>query len=676
MTRVVLFGVDQMILPLTERLMEERDYPNLERVLHGDGAVAEAIPCWPAWTPTNWATIATGADPGAHGVFSWEVPLPDGRSLTSFHSSAIRADTLWEAADRAGLKVGLVHYPASWPSRLEHGFVIDGCALPDYGQTPFEIASGRAYSTDSDLPITDRVDFTADGGWRDLSSDMDPLTGTLEIRAKATGDVGRIPFAITGDEAYDRIVLSPTCSEDDVLAAASVGEWTDWCVVRVGSLEGRTRFRLLRCDPGSGNFQLWRSQVLPLVGPSEPAWILEDLTLRLGPYQEHVSEIPALGRAADYTTVADEARYQMRWFAKAMVELLDRHGCSLVGFHWHWLDWVNHLHLGHVDPAWSQYRPGAEREHLEVIHDAVEMIDEGLGIVLDGLGEEDLLILLADHGNLPVDRMINFRRYFVNTGRTVLLDPQGRIDESNTDWDRTRVYVPDRLNAPEIRLSPAVRDEDVQSVLADVIYDLRTLIDPDTGKTPVALALPKREAAILGWYGPDSGDIMVILEAGYVWDVEAHIDAEIIDAAIESDVAPHWHGQGPSPVFSDHPPPETAAHGHVLPTASTSVSSNMAILAMIGGPAARGYRRDPEKLGPAWLKDIAPTIAHLLGIEPPRHSSGGVLYDFLGRDPGLMERTSDTPHHYQVPRDLEDAQVGMYDFSMLEAGRVADRRSD
>ena len=443
-----------------------------------------------------------------------------------------------------------------------------------------------------------------------------------------------------------------------------------------GSLEGRTRFRLLRCDPHSGDFHLWRSQVLPLEGPSEPAWILEDLTLRIGPYQEHVSEIPSLGRAADYATVADEARYQMRWFAKAMLELLDRHGCSLVGFHWHWLDWVNHLHLGHVDPAWSHYQPGAEGEHLEVIHDAVRMIDEGLGVVLDGLAEEDVLILLADHGNHPVDRMINFRRYFVNTGRTVLLDPQGHIDEANTDWDRTQIYIPDRLNAPEIRISPTVSDEDAPSVLAEVIYELRTLVDPDTGKTPVAVALPKREASILGWYGPDSGDILVILEAGYVWDVEGHIDAAIIDAAIESDVAPHWHGGAPSPVFSDHPPPETAAHGHIMPTAATSVSSNMAILAMIGGPVARGYRRDPEKLGPAWLKDVAPTIAHLLGIDPPLQSSGGVLHDFLGREPGPMERTSDVPQHYQVPRDVEDTQVGMYDFSLLDQDGDVDRRTD
>ena len=667
MTRVLLFGIDQMILPLTEHLMQQRTYPNLERVLHGEGAVSEAIPCWPAWTPTNWATIATGADPGAHGVISWEVSLPDGRWLTSFHSSALRTETLWEAADQAGLKVGLVHYPASWPSRLQNGFVIDGCALPDYGQTPFELASGRGYCTDADLPISDRVAFDSESRWAGLGSGVEPRSGTLEMVAKVDGAVTPVPFAVTGDNGYERIVLSLTRDGNDVLATASVGEWSDWFVVRVGSIEGHTRIRLISCDARTGDFHLWRSQILPVNGPSEPGWILEDLTRRLGPYQEHVSEIAALGGAADYETVADEARYQIRWFAHAMLEMLDRYGCSLVGFHWHWLDWVNHLHLGHVDPDWSQYRADAVDEHLEVIHDAVDMIDEALGIVLDGLRDDDLLILVADHGNLPVDRMINFRRYFVETGRTFLVDPDGSIDEANTDWERTQIYVPDRLNAPEIRLNPRLDRDRARSVMAEVIHDLRTLVDPVTGMTPIALALPKQEAALLGWYGPDAGDILVILEAGYVWDTEAHIDAEIIDAAVESDVAPHWHGAIPSPVFSDHPPPETAAHGHVLPTAATSLSSNMAILAMIGGPASTGYRRDPEQLGPVWLKDVAPTIAHVLGIEAPLHSSGGVLYDFLGRDPGTMERDGDPPSHYQIPRDVKDAQVGMYDFSILDS---------
>ena len=674
MTRVVMFGVDQMILPLTERLMEERDYPNLERVLKG-GAVTEAIPCWPAWTPTNWATIATGADPGAHGVFGWEVLLPDGDVLTSFHSGAIRTDTLWEAADRAGMRVGLVHYPASWPSRLTDGFVIDGCALPDYGQTPFEIAPGRGYTTNRDFPISDRVEFTDDEPWSSLADGgVQARTGVLEVRAKSGDAKTEIPFAVVGGTVYDGIILSLSRSRDDVLAKAAVGEWSDWLIFEIGGVAARCRIRLVEIDEGSGDFHVWRSQVLPLRGYAEPDSIMDALEHRLGAYHEHVSEIASLGGAADYETVADEARYQLRWFAGAMLEMLNEHGCSLVGFHWHWLDWVNHLHLGHIDPAWSRYDEALHEENAEIIHDAVAMIDEGLGIVLEGLDDDDVLVLLADHGNLPVDRMINFRRLFVDTGRTTLLDPDGEFNEENTDWERTEVFIPDRLYAPDISVNPAISGAEKRRIVAEVVNELRVLIDPQTGLTPVAVALPKGEAAVLGWYGPDSGDIMMVLERGYAWDSEEHIDAEIIDEAVDdSEAVPHWHGHAPAPVFSDHPPPETAAHGHCLPTSTTGISSNMAILAMIGGPIQSGYRRDPEKLGPAWLKDVAPTVAHLLGIDPPRQSSGGILYDFLGVDPGVMTRDEHQPQRYRVPRDQVDTQLGMHDFSLLKGdGSSAD----
>ena len=596
MGRVVLFGVDQMILRLTEALMSERSYPNLERILHGSGSVTEAIPCWPAWTPTNWATIATGADPGAHGVFGWEVPLPDGGTITAFHSAAIRAETLWEAADRQGVRVGLVHYPASWPSRLEAGIVIDGCALPDYGQTPFEIAPGRGVVSHKDLPISDRVVLDEAKDWTGLSSEA--RGGVLTIREKGGAASTDLPFAIIGDDGYRTIVLSETRDARSPLTTCPVGAWSDWCVVRIGGREGRVRFRLIECDPDTGDFHLWRSQVLPLVGLAEPQSVMDELVDRLGPYQEHVSEIAALGGAADYETVADEARYQMHWFAQAMVELMNRHGCELVAFHWHWLDWVNHLHLGPVDPAWPRFDPNHRDRHAEVIHDAVSMIDEGLGTVLDALDDDDVLIVVSDHGNLPANRIVNFRRLLVEAGHTTLLDPAGGFSEANIDWEQTAAYIPDRLYAPDIRVNPRLDAEERARVIEAVVSDVRALVDPETGQAPVAIALPRQEATLLGWYGPDAGDVMVVMASGYSWDLEDHVDPsvgstsiDIVDAVLgDGGNAASSHRHANSSIISPKRPPETASHGHVLPSASTAVSSNMAILAMTGGRGCSGVQ--------------------------------------------------------------------------------------
>ncbi|MGH2354678.1 MAG: alkaline phosphatase family protein [Chloroflexota bacterium] len=49
-----------------------------------DGTTNEAMPCLPCYTPSNWATLATGAWPGTHGATNWY----DGRP--PIHLSACR----------------------------------------------------------------------------------------------------------------------------------------------------------------------------------------------------------------------------------------------------------------------------------------------------------------------------------------------------------------------------------------------------------------------------------------------------------------------------------------------------------------------------------------------------------------------------------------------------------
>ncbi len=59
---------------------------------------------------------------------------------------------------------------------------------------------------------------------------------------------------------------------------------------------------------------------------------------------------------------------------------------------------------------------------------------------------------------------------------------------------------------------------------------------------------------------------------------------------------------------------------------------------IIGKEIKKGYLRPFQQLGPIQLVDVAPTIAHILGILPPYHVSGYILYDFFeGWDTSLDE---------------------------------------
>src|SRR3954447_5515789 len=126
--RVLHIGMDGMNLPLLRGFAAEGVLPTFSRLM-ARGATNRVLPAIPAWTPTNWATMVTGATAGTHGLAGWSVrrktdPWTEHR-LDSWHSEAMTAETIWEVADEAGLKTLVNFWPSgSWPSRLRHGYVV------------------------------------------------------------------------------------------------------------------------------------------------------------------------------------------------------------------------------------------------------------------------------------------------------------------------------------------------------------------------------------------------------------------------------------------------------------------------------------------------------------------------------------------------------------------------
>ena len=63
--KVYVIGMDGMMETMYKRFVSEGILPNLKR-LGDEGIVTEAYSSLPAWTPTNWATLMTGAHTGTH----------------------------------------------------------------------------------------------------------------------------------------------------------------------------------------------------------------------------------------------------------------------------------------------------------------------------------------------------------------------------------------------------------------------------------------------------------------------------------------------------------------------------------------------------------------------------------------------------------------------------------
>lgn len=87
------------------------------RSLMANGITARGmISVYPSITYPSHTSLVTGAMPAQHGIFGNNVfEPPVGRQTGKAHwfASDIKTDTLWDAASRAGMTVGLVSYPVA-----------------------------------------------------------------------------------------------------------------------------------------------------------------------------------------------------------------------------------------------------------------------------------------------------------------------------------------------------------------------------------------------------------------------------------------------------------------------------------------------------------------------------------------------------------------------------------
>jgi predicted AlkP superfamily phosphohydrolase/phosphomutase len=332
----------------------------------------------------------------------------------------------------------------------------------------------------------------------------------------------------------------------------------------------------------------------------------------VGPDFEHPA-LKQIESEADLETVMEEVRYQAQWHVRAARYLQDRdqdrgeRPWDLYQAHWHWPDSAIHAFLAQADPEAPQYDPARGAFAMEVLRRTMQIADEMVAGFLELVGEDGYVFVVSDHGNSPNMYACDIETYFAERGLIALSDettPRGR---RKADPARSKVYMHGGL---QVCVNLRGRDpygvvdpldyERVQEEIIDALYGWK---EPQTGKRAVALALKKRDAQLIGFFGETVGDVVFLYNSGFSW-------AAPRQGTI--DVARGGANHGPQP-----------------PTAGTAMSSNLAVLMAHGPGIKAGYERDRERLGLMRLVDVVPTVCHVLGIRPPAHATGAVLWDIF-----------------------------------------------
>lgn len=224
----ILFAADGMRPDLVERFARMGTLPVmadlLRRGVRGNNGL---IPALPPNTGAGWTTLVTGAWPGVHGSTNntfYQTGDPGGftRDTSAFAAGVVLAETLGEAAERAGKTALYVEWPASRffssPPRQFRGVAVDFRSFFSRRGiiTNFDLSGVDCAALANSNPSCTRITLAPATGWVNVPASERPARETtlVIVTTFAAKNPTRTYFLFLYDsiadgvENYDRVIVA------------------------------------------------------------------------------------------------------------------------------------------------------------------------------------------------------------------------------------------------------------------------------------------------------------------------------------------------------------------------------------------------------------------------------------------------------------------------------------
>jgi len=134
--KVVIVGLDAATWTLIRPWIKEGSLPNLAKLVT-DGVSGPLRSVLPPITPPAWTSFMTGKNPGKHGIYNFVQNEPGVYAMSYCNGGARRSKTIWKLMNEAGLSVGTMNIPFTYPPEELNGFQISGFDTPSSDSSPF-----------------------------------------------------------------------------------------------------------------------------------------------------------------------------------------------------------------------------------------------------------------------------------------------------------------------------------------------------------------------------------------------------------------------------------------------------------------------------------------------------------------------------------------------------------
>jgi predicted AlkP superfamily phosphohydrolase/phosphomutase len=593
--RAIILSLDGVVPAEVNELLRSGKLPNLQRLVSTGAFSDSVITTFPSKTAPGHAALWTGAPSRVNGVSGNRTPPVPRNSFTildnvsGFHSTSLKAEPLWVTAARQGRETIVVQATHAWP-------------FEPYTQTgfPLTLFEGYAAVAGDDGVVTGRSVQPA-RDWANLPlSSATPLEVSLPI-------AGSHFFGLLIDDPADQ-----TEGYDTLFVARSKDARAP------GARLKKDRAAPIDLDDGGKGVYLClldlarhgNDFLLYFTRPGRQLSSRIDLIPRLfqaaGPFTGNgaarLYRLGAFGVPLFRGGDGEAERRYLRTVVLAQRQRMEATVWAMRELKWDLLftyspfpDEAEHLWRGYLDSSLGSFDATLAKRLRPFLEEVYRTCDEFIGLLMARRPADALIALVSDHGVEGTERSVAINTALERAG-LLTLDRSGRVD-----LKKTKALYP-ATNNGYILINGVERREGIvkpgeRAEVVDAVRRALGRIRDRERRVVTAVIDVAAESEALGIGGEGGGDLYLDLLSGYDFDARLRL-SELVSR------------QEPS-----------GAHGF------NPIRRTMRTFLALNGPGvAAGKQLDSVR-----VIDVAPTLAHLLGLTPPRQANGRILAEALTR---------------------------------------------
>lgn len=513
--KTLILGFDSFDPSIFEEMHGSGQLPNFGKFLeHGGYSRLEV--CSPPQTEVSWTCIATGADPGSHGIFDFvhrdpETYLPYVSILPTrkgmlgeLFVPPYTARTFFEEAAAMGYPATALWWPAMFPARPELPVnTLPGLGTPDIrGQ----LGVGTFFSTENEekkktrvvkLETAGKYSYKADLPGPDLPGKDGHRSLTLPLTLDITGD-DLATLTINGQKTS----LRP-------------GQWSGVIELKfkaglLFNIHAITKVILTNVN-GAVQFYMLPLQIHPL----HSTWNYSSSKSFAKDLWNNASSYLTLGWPQD-TTALEEACITDEQFLDLCQIIFDERTKI---FHYLMDDFKEGVLAGIFDDL-DRIQHMFFHNRQDIVRDWYKKLDAFLGNVQERASRwngKHRFLVLSDHGFSKFEHKVHLNRWLVQEGYMKLKNGATSADLKDVDWANTRAYSVGLnsvyLNVQGREGNGIVSAENLESTLKEIHGKLENLMDANGNKVVTKVRL--KHEVYSGPFTRLGPDLVVGYAAGY-----------------------------------------------------------------------------------------------------------------------------------------------------------------